>query len=424
MATLDPRSPAFWVNEEIALWAEFEPLVSRALLAGAKGGSALLPAEALPLVDMDRFNQAALRYLREYRLSTVKNIGDTSRDRAIEAINDWMQSGEHLDKLTDRLQKLVYPPSRAEAIAVTEVTRVMAEGNMQLWESAGVVTGKQWLTAFDERVCPICGPMHGTIVELENNWNFTPEMRANSPTLDKALNSIKQSSFRAPPAHVNCRCYLQPVILELEDPAELAERRFDRPPEMTGPVFANYDEARKWAEANANLTQDQADAIRLYTGDDRERGYRAINSALYSDIDGQQIINFHPELQRSANTLSSALQEMPRYNGKVYRGVNFSFGEGVQPMIDDFTRAMELGEPARMPAFTSTTPSDRTAKRYTSKRNGILFEIESKDGRAIASHSAHKREKEVLFNRDSAFNVLSVGKDKSGFMRVVLEQVL
>jgi hypothetical protein len=191
------------------------------------------------------------------------------------------------------------------------------------------------------------------------------------------------------------------------------------------PEFNNYDDARKWAEQNVRLTPEQKDALRKYTGDDPEFGYKHINGALYTEIDGQQLIELQPDLQRQVNTLSQALEQMPRYDGTVYRGVNFgAFGENqMQGMLDDFSRALEIGEPARMPAFTSTSTSDRTAKRYTNKRRGILMEIKSKDGRAIASESAHKREKEVLFNRDSQFNVISVGKDKGGFMRVVLEQL-
>ncbi len=46
-------------------------------------------------------------------------------------------------------------------IARTDAAQAYAYANEQALEATGVVSGYQWLTAQDERVCPICGPLLG-----------------------------------------------------------------------------------------------------------------------------------------------------------------------------------------------------------------------------------------------------------------------
>lgn len=206
----NPLLDSYWRNEHGYLWDAIEPVTMRALLAGAEGAAALLPAEIAPLVDFDFFNRAALRYLGQYRLSTVAAINETTRHQAIEAINEWMRSGQELEMLKVKLRP-IFGETRADSIAVTEVTRTVAEGNMQLWGSTGVVSGKRWMTAVTD-VCPVCAPLHGAIVELEGNFTHGPDALANE-ALQKALAHLG-SAFRAPPAHPRCRCWLQPVVSE------------------------------------------------------------------------------------------------------------------------------------------------------------------------------------------------------------------
>lgn len=206
----NPLVPEFWAAEYHRLWEAAEPLTMRALLAGAATAAAQLPAEIAPLVNWDFFNRAALRYLSEYRLSVIRNINDTTRTQAVEAIHEWMRSGQELDALKTKLAP-IFGEARADSVAVTEVTRTYAEGNMQLWSSTGVVSGKRWMTAVTD-VCPVCAPMHGVIVELDSNFAFTPEQMADE-VLAKALKHLG-AEFRAPPAHPRCRCWLQPVVSE------------------------------------------------------------------------------------------------------------------------------------------------------------------------------------------------------------------
>jgi len=85
--------------------------------------------------------------------------------------------------------------ARAETISSTEVTRALQAVSDKLQKDlrdSGIETVMRWLTAEDERVCPICGPLDKAV---EETW------RQVIPT--------------GPPAHVHCRCrtvveYLKP----------------------------------------------------------------------------------------------------------------------------------------------------------------------------------------------------------------------
>ena len=54
-----------------------------------------------------------------------------------------------------------------------------------------LMQGKQWVTAGDERVCPICGKVHMEI---------------------KPMGSLFSNGFYRPPAHARCRCLLRLLV--------------------------------------------------------------------------------------------------------------------------------------------------------------------------------------------------------------------
>jgi hypothetical protein len=68
---------------------------------------------------------------------------------------------------------------------------------------------REWSTAADDLVCPICGPLHGARAEIGEPYL--------SPTGEQ---------FDGPPAHVSCRC-VEAVVLrgfrEGEVPSPLRE---------------------------------------------------------------------------------------------------------------------------------------------------------------------------------------------------------
>lgn len=88
-------------------------------------------------------------------------------------------------ELIDEITK-VFGPSRAETIAVTETTAAQTAGSESAVASTvGWSNEDLWITRSDERVCPICEPLDR---QPRSVWNF---------------------QFEGPPAHVNCRCWIQ-----------------------------------------------------------------------------------------------------------------------------------------------------------------------------------------------------------------------
>jgi len=237
--------PGFWDSERARLSADIADTVLRVLIAGGTSGVELLPQSARVLVNWDIFNQHATDWLKIFlgdvsqpaqfadqnrvAWNWARELTDVTRRGVMDDINAWVQSGDPLPELEKRLMRnQAFSSNRARMVAATEVTRTYASGNLMAWSASGLVSGKRWRTAVDERVCPICGPMHMTIVEIDQDWQFTQDMREASPELDRALKSIGNAAFTAPPAHVNCRCWLSPVVFEAMDPDELDEQRFDK----------------------------------------------------------------------------------------------------------------------------------------------------------------------------------------------------
>lgn len=186
----DPRQLAFWEGEEQELWNAMYELVMVTLMDGALEGVEGLPQNFRVLADWNLVNQSALDFARTYRYDMIKKITDTTRNQVIQAITDWAQSGAPLDDLSARLEP-VFGTVRAQMIAVTETTRVYAEGNKAAWDSTGVVNSAKWQTSNDDLVCPICGPLNEQVTDV------------------------------MPPIHVNCRCFKRPIVDE-----EASKRKF------------------------------------------------------------------------------------------------------------------------------------------------------------------------------------------------------
>lgn len=178
----------FWQEELDALWMEMADIFMDAYLSGVEGGTEALPADARVLVDFDYVNNAVLDYARRYRFGWIKDITDTTRSLTQKAITDWISSGQPLSTLEAQLAP-IFGETRAGRIAVTEVTRIFAEGNAQAWQSTGVVEEVRFNTAEDDLVCPFCAPLDGDVFDVDDYGH-------------------------KPPIHVNCRCFNTPVVSE------------------------------------------------------------------------------------------------------------------------------------------------------------------------------------------------------------------
>ena len=140
----------------------------------------------IPL-DYDDILTEAAAWARDYTYSLVKGITDTSRARLQDIISR-IVNGTLTKEDAVTLLSQIFGPVRAQMIATTEVTRAMAQATnlyQRLARERGYEVHRRWLTAEDEKVCEICGP------------------------LDHKLEEVWMAEFPdGPPAHVNCRCQI------------------------------------------------------------------------------------------------------------------------------------------------------------------------------------------------------------------------
>lgn len=142
------------------------------------------------VADWARAMSFDLTYANEYSIS--KSTANALR----RAIANFIESPDmSMNELARQVEGL-FDAVRGEMIAITEVTRAFAAGNQTAWETSKVVEGKQWNTAVDELVCPICGPLNGKVVKLGETFG---------------------GFYDYPPAHPRCRCWLSPVVYKAED---------------------------------------------------------------------------------------------------------------------------------------------------------------------------------------------------------------
>lgn len=121
--------------------------------------------------------------------NTIRMLSERYARGVREAAADVARArAEFLDSLD-----AIFGQQRADRIAATETTRAAVAGERDLVEQAQRDSDQQieplvtpyWQTEQDDRVCPVCGPLHE---QPEQRW---PEALRDGP-----------------PAHVNCRCFL------------------------------------------------------------------------------------------------------------------------------------------------------------------------------------------------------------------------
>jgi len=184
-----PIDLMFWQLEGAELDEALTETVIMALMLGADGGMELLPPGYQGLLNTDGLNQAVLDYVKQYKSKIVDEVNRKTGRDVRRIYEEWILSGRPLKDLETKLRALnIFSKERAKRIAVTEITRLFADGNSLVWQAAGYIDTVRWNTARDDKTCPICkgfATANGGVYEL---------------------NSIR------PPAHPLCRCFLTPIV--------------------------------------------------------------------------------------------------------------------------------------------------------------------------------------------------------------------
>lgn len=193
------RDPGFYLGFlDEGFW--IDPLMiaqlAKLLRQATRHGIELFGASNVLQMDYTLTNVRAAKWANEYAFDLVEGINDTSR-KALRSIFKTFIDTPGMT-IGDVVSLLPYDESRALMIATTEITRAYATasemaGNDLAKEFPDVRVIKQWWTNNDDRVCPICEPLHGMVVDIQEGFTNIEDKSEGIPT---------------PPAHVFCRCWI------------------------------------------------------------------------------------------------------------------------------------------------------------------------------------------------------------------------
>lgn len=246
--TSDPNTPAWWSDQADIFTQKVTASVTATFLDGVVN-SGYKPR------NPQQITQMAQGYLNpylnssptatksdQYRIASSVYSSALMSDRLVDA---W-KKGKRVKPLAEVLEP-VFGKSRAEMIAITETTRLQSAGQIEAWKASGEIAAKMWVTSEDERVCPLCGPLHGSITVLSGGWAITESLIAMVPELQKALSG--PTTVQHPPIHPRCRCRLRPVpVSELPNVIDA----YWKPNDLANQLFAKV-QAAKQADTRAAL---------------------------------------------------------------------------------------------------------------------------------------------------------------------------
>lgn len=222
-----------WESVRDAMTGEVERLLRTALIMAARQQG--IPGLVVKLAEFrfDVTNPRALEWVLRHAGELVRQITDETRAAISRIIQRMFEDGVPVDQAARELRQIVglheryalavdnyrrglvaqemepdlleeriaayadrLRRNRALVIARTESIKASAMGQQELWRQArdtGLLDAerveREWLTTPDERLCPICEPMDGQLVGLEDYFT-----------------AGDGSIVLTPPVHPQCRC--------------------------------------------------------------------------------------------------------------------------------------------------------------------------------------------------------------------------
>ena len=211
-------------------------------------------AQLRQTVGLDKRQSKALGNFYMKRLEKYLEDGLTYEEAAKKAEKDGVRYRTRLVK------------QRAIRIARTEISAAANAGRYLSWEEAdarGLLppdSKKRWLTNIDERTCPVCQPMNGTLIAWEATFSTGDIM---------------------PPAHPNCRCTSVIVPGEIQVIKSMEKHLQGKHNQKThaggkGTKAQTFTEAYK----GFKISEDESDALTAYSIDH----YKGINLTLRNGV--------------------------------------------------------------------------------------------------------------------------------------------
>lgn len=135
----------------------------------------------------------------EKRKIKLRQVNDTTEEAIRKALSAGIQEGQGIPQLRKRIQDVFADATRnrATTIARSETIRASNFASEEAYIQSGVVEGKEWLVADDERLCPFCDAMNGKTMALGGNYFALGEQM----TVDGKVMRFDYDEVKYPPLH-------------------------------------------------------------------------------------------------------------------------------------------------------------------------------------------------------------------------------
>jgi SPP1 gp7 family putative phage head morphogenesis protein len=138
-------------------------------------------------------NQKVKDYISDKAFKFADQVNTTTQNKLRDALKEGVEQGEGIPQLRARVNEVFAERTKyeAERIARTEIIDAHNHADLLAYRQSNVVSHKEWLAEMDNRTSEICQNLNGQVVLLNENFSDGSD---------------------APPAHVNCRSTILPII--------------------------------------------------------------------------------------------------------------------------------------------------------------------------------------------------------------------
>lgn len=194
-AAEDPFDLGDWIE---AFRVTLRPAITR--IVGAAGRAAATDIGVGYGFDLEA--PAVQRAIEKQAQTFARRVNETTWQALKDSLAEGYQLGEGADVLARRVELVMAGRIESDSITIarTETTKAYNEGTRESWKQSGVVAGKRWLAALDERTRDSHIEAHGQTVGLDEYFMVGVGM-GQAP-----------GQIGLPEEDINCRCAMTAVL--------------------------------------------------------------------------------------------------------------------------------------------------------------------------------------------------------------------
>ena len=132
-------------------------------------------ARRLKMGNTIPFNQQILQAMMRNQMGWIEKYGKEKETQLRSILTDGITQGDSIPSIKKEIKDILQTTSwRSEVIARSETIRTYNTSALESMRQSGVVDKVRYLTAFDDRVCTICRPLHNKVWDLNSNQIVMP----------------------------------------------------------------------------------------------------------------------------------------------------------------------------------------------------------------------------------------------------------